>query len=146
MTAPSPSRARAEQNFSDATKRLLGVIPKETRASLGKISPPDFDHFENVDEKASELEGFVEKLIQARKELSKEPNRKEKIESVALSWFRASYPFASLFLAISKEGANVLPSSLLWLTLQDTHLKSVRFALRWLACLDEGTQLFFVFS
>ena len=53
------------------------------------------------------LELALEELIQARTNLCKKGGWGKKIEDLMLIWFRASYPFASLFFKVAKEGSSV---------------------------------------
>jgi len=106
VVAHLPQRVRAEDNFKSATIRLTNAIPVETSARLRKLSFTSFehDHNPNLEAKAGELGTILENLIQARKDASGD---KRKFEDVILGWFRASYPFATLFLNIAKTGSEV---------------------------------------
>jgi hypothetical protein len=48
-------------------------------------------------------------FIKTRSEIlnNKVEGKRDRIRSVVLGWFRASYPFASLFLSVAKEGSSV---------------------------------------
>ena len=107
MASQSSHRRRAEGNFHAAALRLQSSLPKETCKRLGEISFPDFNILNGVEMKAGELESALEKLIEVRTELGKKEGRRKKVAGVMTSWFRASYPFANIFLTIVKEGAAV---------------------------------------
>ena len=107
MSSHSSHRTRAERNFHAAALRLQSSLPKETCTQLGEIPFPDFNGINGVETKARELEGALERLIQARTELGKKEGRRRKVGGLMISWFRASYPFANIFLSIGKQGAAV---------------------------------------
>src|SRR5277367_779294 len=107
MASQSSHRRRAEGNFHAAALRLQSSLPKETCTRLGEISFPDFNVINSVETKVGELEGALERLIEVRTELGKKEGRRKKVEGLMISWFRASYPFANIFLTIAKEGAAV---------------------------------------
>jgi hypothetical protein len=104
------SRTRAEARFESAIKGLNSAIPTET-SQYSKLSFPNLsgvDNIDNVEDTAKALGGFLERLIQQRKEVSNaKPTRKKKFQDVMLGWFRASYPFAKLVLEVTKEGVAV---------------------------------------
>src|SRR5436190_1515218 len=107
MPSTSPREARAAHNFKSAVLHLKSVLPTETCTRLGEITFPDFDQIDNVHERAEALEAALEELIQARANLSKKGGWGKKIEDLMLTWFQASYPFATLFLTVAKEGSSV---------------------------------------
>jgi hypothetical protein len=109
ITAPSsPHRQRAEENFKAAALLLQRTIPIDASARIGNIAFPDFDNVDGVEVQAHKLESALETLIQARTELGKKESRRRKVEDVMTSWFRASYPFANIFLSVVKQGSAVL--------------------------------------
>jgi hypothetical protein len=100
-------RARAEARFESAIKGLNNAIPTGTN-QYRNLDFPNLSEVDNVEDKANELGGFLERLIQQRQEVSNaKPTRKKKFQDVMLGWFRASYPFAKLVLEITKEGVAV---------------------------------------
>lgn len=107
MASQSPHKRRAEANFNTAADRLQSSLPKETCTRLGEISFPDFKGISDPETKVGELESALERLIEARSEIGKKEGRRKKISSVMVSWFRASYPFANIFLVVAKEGSAV---------------------------------------
>jgi hypothetical protein len=134
-------RARAEQRFKSAVRTLTNSIPTEINARLGQLSPPNFEHVATVGLKAAELETFLENFVQVRADAAKDPKRKKKFEGVVLSFFKASYPFASLFLAITKEGASAVHSQFLESLLkEDSCGQPLRLALRGPSSTITGTQ------
>ncbi len=107
MASQSSHRRRAEGNFHAAALRLQSSLPKETCIRLGEITFPDFNGIDSVEAKAGELEGALERIIEARTELGKKEARRTKVGGLMISWFRASYPFANVFLTIAKPGPAV---------------------------------------
>jgi hypothetical protein len=100
-------RTRAERNFKSAALHLQDAIPKKTCVRLGQISFRDFDEIDDIEKKLGDLETALEQFVETRSQLRKNEGRRKKFENVMLSWFRASYPFANLFLAVAKEGSAV---------------------------------------
>ena len=103
-------RTRAETRFESALKGLNSIIPTETNqdSNLNFPNLSGVDNVDNVEDTANALGGFLERLIQQRKEVSNaKPTLKKKFQDVMLGWFRASYPFAKLVLEVAKEGVAV---------------------------------------
>ena len=98
----SPLRVRAEEAFATASSHLQTVI-KEISEPLAQIKFPSFDLLDNLDDRAKVLENTLEGLLQSRKELAINQHGKKKAKEVLIGWFRASYPFANLFLQLTKE-------------------------------------------
>jgi hypothetical protein len=104
---PSTITTRADVRFKSAATLLQDAVPTELCERLGKLSFPKLENIETVQQKACEVESFLEKAIQTREEIAKDPQRKKNFEDLILSWFVASYPFASLFLTVTQRGASV---------------------------------------
>ena len=103
----SACRARAEEKFRSAILRLQDSIPLQTTERLGQIRFPNFDDVKGVENKtAAELEVALEQLIQERSKVKTE-GRKNKVKTLMLTWFRATYPFANPFLVVAQEGSAV---------------------------------------
>jgi hypothetical protein len=65
-------RTRAQARFKSAIKGLNSAIPTETN-QYSKLSFPNLsgvDNVDNVEDTAKALGGFLERLIQQRKEVS----------------------------------------------------------------------------
>jgi hypothetical protein len=107
INTSSTTTTRANARFNSAATILREAIPTELCERLGKISFPKLEEIKTVEQKASEIESFLEKAIQAREEIAKDPKRKKKFEDLMLSWFIASYPFANLSLTVAQHGASV---------------------------------------
>jgi hypothetical protein len=99
----SPQRVRAEEKFKSAFASLRDA------AKIGSLPFPDFERVNDVEKKAAELGKFLEQLSRSRNEAVNAPKRTGKFKSLMLGWLKASYPFATLFLEVAKEGANVNP-------------------------------------
>lgn len=109
MASQTSHRARVESNFKAAALRLQSVIPDKTCARITAISFPIFDDIDNVENKAEELEKSIETFIKAHSEARERKGHSRKIQNATVSWFRASYPFVTLFLTVAKEGSAVSP-------------------------------------
>ena len=99
----SPQRARAEENFSFATINLQETLQTDTCARLEKIGFPKLDLLGNVETEANALKEMSEMLLEGRKDSV----RIKKIVDITLDWFKASYPFAALFVTVAKKGTVV---------------------------------------
>jgi hypothetical protein len=130
----SPHRRRAEENFKAAVLRLQGTIPKDTSARIGQVTFPNFDNIDGVEDKASKLEDALEKFIQARTELGKKESRRKRVEDVIVTLFRASYPFANLFLTVANQSSAVRDFSSLLIVFLDTCSEPLWATLWWSAC------------
>ena len=102
----SPYRKRAEDKFLSAAQKLQKALPNEICDRLGKISFPKLDAVEGVVNKAKALSEALESLIQAAN-ATKGKKRRKKVSDVMERWFRASYPFANLFLSVATTGSAV---------------------------------------
>jgi hypothetical protein len=91
-----------------------------------------------VEDKATKLEDALEKLIQARTELGKKQGRRKKVGDLVVTLFRASYPFAKLFLTVAKEGSAVREFTIvdLLIIFLDTSSEPLWASLWWSACSD----------
>lgn len=83
---------------------LRQALPKQSCVRLSGITFPDFEKSDDIETKVLELKETLEKVIQAR---SRDSEKSKNVGTLVLGWFRASYPFASLFLSIAKEGSSV---------------------------------------
>lgn len=110
LAMQSPRRVRAEEHFKAAASALSRAIPKELCEQLGPLDFPNFERVDAIVEKTVELENFLEKFLQARRDLTAHPKRKGKFGELMLRWLKASYPFASTFFTVAKEGSPVHPS------------------------------------
>ena len=99
-------REEAEKNFKSAAEALQRDLSEKTRRRLGQIKFPDFSNVASAEENAKSLEDALENLIEVKKK--KKDIEKKKMGDVLIGWFRASYPFARLFLNVAKEGAAVV--------------------------------------
>jgi len=77
----------------------------EISEPLAQIKFPSFEQLNNLEDKAKVLENTLEGLLQSRKELAVNQHGKRKAKEVLIGWFRASYPFANLFLQLTKEAS-----------------------------------------
>ena len=110
QSSQSLRRRLSEENYKNAARALQKVIPKEIAT---KITIPDFTLISKTAECARVLADIVEKLIQERNE---QRAKEYGVGNIVISWFRASYPFANLFLTILKDGTQVSQSAHLILT------------------------------
>jgi len=116
LPPPLPSVApvtRAEARFKVAVDGLKSVVPSETTSWLGGITFPPMESIENVDERVGLLSDFLDKIIDARAEVRNADERKHTFQRLVLSWFKASYPFANLFISVLKDGSSVNPQYIL---------------------------------
>ena len=107
MTSTSPDRIRVIRSFKAAANLLRKSLPKESCRRLSGITFPDFEKSDNFETKVLELKGTLDMIIQARSVPKSDLEKTKNVGDLVLGWFRASYPFASLFLSISKEGSSV---------------------------------------
>lgn len=98
---------QAEEHFASAAAQLQLAVPEEISRRLGTIRMPTFDSHTSVGDKARELSAVLDEFLESRKELAKDYNRKNKVENILLGCFKACYPFASLFLSVAKDAAQV---------------------------------------
>jgi len=108
-TSPSSSTldSRAESRLKAAIKSLHKVLPKSAASYLKAIKYPDLTSLHDVNLKAAELGNAIEQFIHQREEYKNVPGRVEKAKAIIQTWFRASYPFATIFLTVARAGANV---------------------------------------
>src|SRR5271163_1618489 len=106
-TSSSYSKFKAEERYTSAAVDLQKVIPKDTCKRLGEITFPQFDTIHGIENRAKALRDALEKLIQARSELGKKREAKKGIIDITINCFRASYPFAKLFITVAKESSTV---------------------------------------
>jgi len=99
----STPKSRAEKELLEAIETLQNALPKDARTYLGQISFPRFEDPSAVEDNAAELEVAIDKLISARDGITLNPNGVARVKDVVLKWYRASYPFANLFLGIAKD-------------------------------------------
>ena len=104
QTSQSSRRRRSEEDYKDAAHALQKVIPKQIAA---KITFPDFTVITGTEERARALADVVGELIQERNE---QRAKEYGVGDIVIGWFRASYPFANLFLTVLKSGASVSQS------------------------------------
>ena len=114
------SRVQAESDMQEALRNLQNALRKDTRSDVEQITFPRFENTNAVEKNAADLQDSVERLIELRgikrgSDLVKEYVRK---------WYRASYPFARLFITVAKEGAAVFARKVLY-NLVDTTTQSV---------------------
>lgn len=101
QTSQSARRCRSEEDYKNAACALQKVIRKEIAT---KTAFPDFTVISGTEERARTLVDVVEKLIQERNE---QRAKEYGVGDIVIGWFRASYPFANLFLTVLKDGASV---------------------------------------
>jgi hypothetical protein len=99
----STPKSRAEKELLEAIETLQNALPKDARTYLGQISFPRFEDPSAVEDNAAELEVAIDKLISARDGITLNPNGVARVKDVVRKWYRASYPFANLFLGIAKD-------------------------------------------
>lgn len=107
MTSTSPYRIQAEQKFNIAALLLQQALPKEACLPLSGVTFPEFGKFDDVEAKTVELKRTLESIVQIRSTGNRNTEKTRNARSLVLSWFRASYPFASLFLSVAKQGSSV---------------------------------------
>jgi hypothetical protein len=101
--------ARAETGLRGAIEELQNLLPKDARACIGQISFPEFGAANSTQENAAKLEHAIEKLIDVRKEKKLQRQGGERVKEYLRKWYRATYPFATIFLAVTKEASAVAP-------------------------------------
>lgn len=102
------SKARAEADLRVAIRTLQNVLPKETQSTINRISFPQFDGLKSVEENAADLEDAVEQLISIGQEQKTTVEGGHRIKEYVWKWYQATYPFTTLFLAVSKEASAVI--------------------------------------
>ena len=107
MPPISPYRLRAVEKFKTSAELLQKVLPTGNCAQLSRVPFPEFGKYDDVETNVSELQKTLEEIIQARSGPKRDEGKTQNIRGLVLGWFRASYPFASLFLSIAKEGSSV---------------------------------------
>jgi len=104
----SGDRAKSEKRYKSTALKLQNVFPNDIRSRLEEVTFPQFEVIDAMRNKAKALGEVLEIIIQARSEIKKESKRK--IGSIVISWFNASYPFATLVITVAKEGSSVFPN------------------------------------
>lgn len=99
----SRRREQVESNFKIAAESLQKALSEKTHTRLREITFPDFGEVAAAEQNAMRLEEALDSLIQVRE---KKKDQKT-LSDMLVGWFRASYPFAQLFLTVVKDGANV---------------------------------------
>ena len=111
MASPSTSvsynKLKAEEKYTSAAIDLQKIIPKDTCKRLGEIAFPQFDTVDGIENRAFALGDALEQLIQTRSEVGKKREAKKGIVDIVINCFRASYPFAKLFITVAKECSTV---------------------------------------
>jgi hypothetical protein len=98
------TEARSAAQFAAASQRLLDALPKSFRKSLR-----DMKYLElNKELIAEKLNDFIENFIQSREEYKKDSARSRRAKWIVLSWFTASYLFATEFITITKEALSLV--------------------------------------
>jgi hypothetical protein len=100
-------KRRAENDFKIASQRLLTKIPDSTCAQLKKVVLPNFDSLPNVEAKVGGLEKSIETFLLSREEFIESRDRLQVITDTMSELYRASYPFLTLILGVTKEAAQV---------------------------------------
>ena len=111
MATKTPYRRRAEECYKAGAQSLQKCLPGKASERVGELNFPDFSKLDGVQVMINELEKTLEEFITTNLERlnNKLVGKREKIRRVVLGWFRASYPFASLFLSVAQAGSSVLP-------------------------------------
>lgn len=113
--APLTSSRIARLAFETANRRLQKVLSKKIESRIRSVSFPDFSSIVNVESTASELEAALGKLIELRQSQKDSTGRVETIKGIIEEWFRASYPFARVFLSIISTSSQVCLASIFFL-------------------------------
>jgi hypothetical protein len=110
---PSIRRINADMRYDSAVLELLELhqaIPKSTQTRLAKVSYPTPQQQDTVSDRTKVLERAIDDVLQYYS--LKDQQKEKRISEIVLGWFRASYPFANIFLRLTKDGASVfVPSS-----------------------------------
>ena len=106
----SNPESRSEERLKTAIKALHDAIPKSAQSYLKDIQYPDLNNLSSIELKAEELGIAIEQFTHQREEYNKDPGRVQNAKLIVQKWFRASYPFATVFLTIAKAGSNVIAS------------------------------------
>ena len=77
-TSSSGNKPKAEERYKSAALGLQNVIPKETCRRLGDITFAEFDTIHGSGKRAKALGDALENLIQARSEVGKKQEAKER--------------------------------------------------------------------
>ena len=102
-----PAQRPAEREFRLAAQRLQNVISQDTREKLLQIEFPDFTTLVSVDQGVETLTRAMEQFIKIMQDhQEKLVARSGTLLEVVKRWFRSSYPFAQLFLAVMKDGSS----------------------------------------
>jgi hypothetical protein len=110
MSSTRRSRSSPEERLKTAIKALHDALPKSAQSYLNDIQYPDLNNLSSVELKAEELGIAIEQFTHEREEYNKDPGRVQNAKLIVQKWFRASYPFATVFLTIAKTGSNVITS------------------------------------
>lgn len=103
----TPGSSRAEQNLRNAITILGKAIPKETHALLDKVKLPTLDDHVSADTCAAEIQGVIDRLIEAIGKRNESSTTSEKAKQTAKKWFVASYPFATVVLSVAQSTSSV---------------------------------------
>jgi hypothetical protein len=104
----STPNTRTTEQYKTSIQRLHRSLSKSSQHYITQIPFPTFRHGQGVESSADELQKAMETMIQSRKEFKDTPSRTQKVKDIANRWFRASYPFAELFLSVANQGSSVI--------------------------------------
>lgn len=103
--------SRAENSFHDAVKKLQDSLPKSLRKYLKDIKYPDFDSIESIHLRAAELGEVLDSFIRSRELYKQDQNILMKGKAIVQKWYRATYPFAQLFVTLAQKATSAVSVS-----------------------------------
>lgn len=104
---------RSRRDYQAAHVALNKTIRKSMSSKAVRIAFPELDSDVPLEAGIRQLEDGIEDLILVLNGGSQPATNMQKVKLMIKRWFESSYPFASLFLMVAKEAANVLfPSKL----------------------------------
>lgn len=131
---------RAQRRYISSVQDLQNAIPNKLQR-LGTITFPDFTVIAGTANKAKALQETLDKVMEVTPELEKiqkSRETKKKVGDVVIGCFRASYPFANLFLTVAKDASGVIKSQEKESNFLDTYSESLWCPLRRTTCFGEG--------
>lgn len=106
----SPHLRIVKSQFQDAYESLQKVLSEEVKTRLKNVKFPDCSVIISVETAAAELETALDKLIESQNIPEDAQSRTRTAKEIIRKWFRASYPFAQVFLTIGVTGSAVFLS------------------------------------
>jgi hypothetical protein len=98
---------RAEEAFKQASGKMKDAISRASRKSLETLPFPSFEESSSsISSQALALGKFLDGFIELRDSYKQSPALCTRSKALVQRWFRASYPFAKIFLGLAKDASS----------------------------------------